>query len=366
MPISKTFILSVCALLAAAAAHGEKANAQQIVAPRATSQPVPPKPTNAGGVPVEAWAVVRYSVLSDGKVDNVNVVRIAPPSAATSQIVATVEQWTFDPGMEAGEAIDWHNNESVVSFGSAATSEASEAFTEAYGAVAAMIDAHGATVAAAQSADQEQAQASADGSDQSLADAVAANDALLNEVATGAQEIGLALGQAALIRLAQLDPHGALELLRLATDPRVNALSGEELLVALQLRLQIETQLGRRADAIATYERIDAGVGPDETNPFASVAEELRNEHNDLEILQVLGRVEDHPWRIDTARRIFTIDNIDGTVQAIDAECDRRRLSLEYQPDVEWQLPDSLGECTLFVEAAEGTTFSFFELLPAE
>lgn len=359
-----TFVLSVCVLLVAVAAAGEKADAQQFVAPRATSQPQPPVPTNARGVPVEAWAVVRYSVLSDGTVNNVNVVHIAPPSAATDGIVATVEQWTFDPGTDDGEAIDWHNNESVVSFGS--STEASQEFTEAYGAVAAMIDAHAATVAAAQSADEADAPPAEGAPDRALAEAVSANETLLNEVATGAQEIGLALGQAALIRLAQLDPHGAVEFLRAATDPRVNALSGGELLVALQLRLQIETQLGRRTDAIATYERIDAGVGADETNPFDSVAQELKNERNNLEILQVLGRVEDHPWRIDAGRRIFTIDNIDGTVQAIDAECDRRRLSLEYQPDVEWQLPDSFGECTLFVDGAEGTTFSFFELLPAE
>jgi hypothetical protein len=63
---------------------------------------------------------------------------------------------------------------------------------------------------------------------------------------------------------------------------------------------------------------------------------------------------------------IFTIGEIDGRIESIDAECDSARIRLDYQENVDWRLPESLGSCTYFVNAEPGTSFAFFEMLPSE
>src|SRR5690606_27596915 len=82
--------------------------------PRPTAQPAPPQPKNKAGKTVEGWAVVRYSVLANGKTDNVRVVDTVPPGIDTKATVDAVERWTFSPATADGKAVDWHNTESVV------------------------------------------------------------------------------------------------------------------------------------------------------------------------------------------------------------------------------------------------------------
>ncbi|MGD8341765.1 MAG: hypothetical protein PVH89_13360 [Gammaproteobacteria bacterium] len=108
-----------------------------------------------------------------------------------------------------------------------------------------------------------------------------------------------------------------------------------------------------------------AWAGPDDPNPFSAVADSLRSSWQEAEILRVYGRIDESPWQIDAGRRIFTIDNVDGQVTSIEAECDSRHLTLDFQPEVDWQIPESLGRCSLLVNGESGTSFSFSAMLPA-
>jgi hypothetical protein len=69
----------------------------------------------------------------------------------------------------------------------------------------------------------------------------------------------------------------------------------------------------------------------------------------------------DDVWRHDLARRTFSIADVDGDIDAINVECNRRVAELEYAPDAEWTLPESWGECSVAVEGDDETTFRFFE-----
>jgi hypothetical protein len=193
-----------------------------------------------------------------------------------------------------------------------------------------------------------------------------ANLELLREQATRVQDIALSLTQAMFINIYLQDAHKAYEFARRATDPRNDLLEGEDLRDALQQRLQLEASLGRIRDALITFERIDADYGPSESYPAAEFAEQLRTRAEDDEILKALGYVDERPWRIDASRKIFTIGEIDGTIDSIDAECDAARIRLDFQADVDWRLPESLGACTYFVNAEPGTSFVFFEMLPPQ
>jgi hypothetical protein len=330
---------------------------QRLVGPTAVSQQPPPLTSNAVGLPTEGWAVVRYSVLKDGTTASVRVIDIVPPGADPSAAVEAVKRWTFSPGRKDGETIDWNNNEAIVVFESPAEdSETSSEFSDRYHEILETIQAQIPTI---------------DGPDpdeaiQAYEQVRNASLELLREHATRLEDIALGLSQAMFINIYLKDAHAAYAFARRATDPRTDLLRGEDLRVALQQRLQLEATLGRLHDALETFERIDAGYGPDEPNPASDFAEELRSRAATDEILKTLGYVGDRPWRVDASRMIFTIGEIDGRIESIDAECDSARIRLDYQENVDWRLPESLGSCTYFVNAEPGTSFAFFEMLPSE
>jgi hypothetical protein len=345
-------------LFASMAGAAQLAIAQlRLVGPTAISQPAPVLTSNAVGTPTEGWAVVRYWVLEDGTTASVRVVDIVPPGADPSATIDAVEQWTFTPGTKDGEPIDWNNNEAIVVFQSPAEdSEPSSDFQDGYTEILETIQAQIPTL---DGPDPEDAIKAYEG----MRDA---NLKLLREHATNVEDIALGLSQAMFINIYLKDSHAAYEFARRATDPRNNLLHGEDLRVALQQRLQLEATLGRIRDALITFERIDAGYGPDEPNPAAEFAEQLRDRAESDEILKTMGYVGERPWRVDASRKIFTVGEIDGAIDSIDAECDSARIRLDYQENVDWRLPDSLGACTYFVNADPGTSFSFFEMLPSE
>lgn len=300
-----------------------------------------PTVTNAIGRQVGGWAVVRFSVLDGGRTANIRVLDIAPPDTDPAPAIEAVERWQFFPAERAREEIDWHNNESVVLFEPPEeTDEARELFIESYEEIQALVEA------------------------EDLTSAQPASERLLRERASSAAEIGVALAQSAFIHFGLGDHETALRRVRLATDPRVGALEEIELLIALELRLRLESEFGRTAEALDTYSRVAGGFTQSEENPFVELGSTLQQLWENSEILEVSGSVKDAPWRFDIHRPIFTIANIDGNVRSIDAECQSRILSLEYMPDIEWQLPDTLGACTLYVNADPGTTFTFYEMLP--
>jgi hypothetical protein len=345
-------------LFASMAGAAQLAIAQRgLVGPTAISQPAPVLTSNAVGTPTEGWAVVRYWVLEDGTTASVRVVDSVPPGADPNSTIAAVRQWTFRPGTKDGEPIDWINNEAIVVFQPRTEdSEPSSAFRDRYTEIFETIQAQIATVDGPDADDAVKA----------YEDMRDANLELLREHTTRLEDIALGLSQAMFINIYSQDAHKAYEFARRATDPRNDLLEGEDLRAALQQRLQLEATLGRIRDALITFDRIDAGYGPDETNPAAEFAERLRNRVENDEILKALGYVDERPWRIDASRKIFTVGEIDGAIDSIDAECDVARIRLDYQADVDWRLPESLGACTYFVNAEPGTSFSFFEMLPLE
>lgn len=352
---SQRFRIVVFALIAGIA---QFATAQQrLIGPTAISQSAPPPGTNAAGKPTEGWAVLRYSVLQDGTTASVRAVDVVPPGADPAAAIDSARHWTFVPGTHHGEPIDWNNNETIVTFQSLTEDSAtSSAFEDRYTDIVESIQAHLPAV---------------DGPNpevtiEAYEELRNANTRLLREQAVRVEDIARGLSQAMFINIYLNDIHKAYDFARRATDPRNNLLEGEALRDALQQRLEIEASLGRIRDALITVERIDSRFGPDETDSAAEFAQQLRNRIQNDEFLKSMGHVGERPWRIDASRKIFTVGEIEGTINSIDAECDSALIRLDYQEDVDWRLPESLGACTYFVNAEPGTSFAFFEMLPPE
>jgi hypothetical protein len=337
---SSTLALTARALGAGMLVCGAGALAQT-VAPRAVDTPPPEIPQDRAGMPLEGWAIVRYAVTADGSTSDVRIVDIMPPELPDRGIRDAVEQWTFEPATLDGEAIGWYNNEAVL-----------------------VLDA--ATVPAASTPEFAEAYAEADGllRNDEHQDALRSNERLLESTATRLREIGLAQVQNAAIHIGLGDHHAAYAAILRATDPRVPLLDPNELALALQYRNVLELQLGDAEAALATFERRNAlGVVADD-DPVGSrlpaLQEALAAEDS---IIAISGRLIDEQWRHVPTRRTFALGDIDGSIETILVECDRRAAELEYVAESEYTLPESWGNCALQIEGRRNTTFRFYEFL---
>jgi hypothetical protein len=63
-----------------------------------------------------------------------------------------------------------------------------------------------------------------------------------------------------------------------------------------------------------------------------------------------------YPWH-----RNFTLVNVEGSVTALDLQCDRRIARLPFAAGAEWQIPESWGNCALRILGADGTGFAVIE-----
>jgi protein TonB len=68
---------------------------------------VPPEyPTQAARKRQTGWVELEFTVGADGKVKDVSVVRAQPPRVFDREAVRAVQQWTFEPALSNGQAIE--------------------------------------------------------------------------------------------------------------------------------------------------------------------------------------------------------------------------------------------------------------------
>jgi TonB family protein len=88
---------------------------------------------------------------------------------------------------------------------------------------------------------------------------------------------------------------------------------------------------------------------------------------NGPELLRVNGRVGRYDyWVYELSRREFSLDEIQGDIEVVDIRCDRgTRRYYEVGSGVTWSIPESWGDCGVYIKGTEGTTFALYEH-PAE
>jgi hypothetical protein len=293
-------------------------------------------PTDALNMPTEGWIKFRYTVRADGTLADIRALDAMPPQLPTQPVLEAAKQWKFKPAQNGGKPIDWYNNESIIAFDNESVPlEASPTFSAAYVAVDELLRA------------------------QKYTEAQTASERLLG-TASRLYEIGLAQAQSAFVRVRLSDLHGAYEAIQRATDPRIVTMQDSQLAEALRIRFGIEVQLGRVTEALETFARREALGAPADENlsaRAATIEEALKTDA----AIAVKGRVGQAAWAHIPTRRTFTIADVEGEINEIQAECDRRKQVIPFQADVDWTLPPGWGSCTLFVAARNNTTFSLYE-----
>jgi TonB family protein len=314
--------------------------AAQVVPPTAADTPAPPTPQGPFGPGPEGWVKVAYSVTEDGSTANVRVLQSQPAGLNPAEAIQTIQRWRFNPATADGTPIEWHNNVETIVFDiDDIPLEVSPAFAAAFEEAAELI--------ANERFDQARTR----------------NASMQAELISRLYEVGLSNMQLAIIELQQENYHAAYEAVRRATPLEVTQLYPDELLLALSYRFAIEVQLGLAAEALDTFERLNELEPVPADDPTRQQINALREAINSGAILPIQARVgSGDAWTYTPMRRTFAVGDVDGSLEEVGIECNRRTAVLPFQEDVEWTVPESWGECTLAFQGRRGTTFVFFEV----
>ena len=139
----------------------------------------------------------------------------------------------------------------------------------------------------------------------------------------------------------------------------------------LKAKFVVEARLGKLVDALETYELL-VGEEPAilDEGPLAEVAGKFRDFIDSGKTITTDALVEaegdeccDAVWGHQLFRRKFAFENIEGEVKDLDIRCDWQRASeKEVYAGKVWEIPESWGDCSLYVHGNEGTTFRLLEL----
>jgi len=145
-------------------------------------------------------------------------------------------------------------------------------------------------------------------------------------------------------------------------DDRVNALGAT-------FHAYVNQRRYREALALfATFESIDGGAKPMVVH--GKTAADIRDLSESDKSYTVPAKLEPAlaaeggVWHHRPFRRELGARKLEGKIDAFVIDCDRRTLSLDYQEDVSWKIPESWGDCTVYAEGTPGTTFELIEYGP--
>ena len=135
-------------------------------------------------------------------------------------------------------------------------------------------------------------------------------------------------------------------------------------LVALKRLYVIQSRFVHIADALKTFDDIKTA------EKSAAVVAELEKHADRLrwivtgdEILTVEGSVPAIGfWQHTMLRRTLQFDNVNGEFRELEIRCDRGVGRFDIEPNRSLTIPDSWGDCRIYVYGSEGSQFQLVEL----
>lgn len=124
------------------------------------------------------------------------------------------------------------------------------------------------------------------------------------------------------------------------------------------------------SSALTTFERLRDARTPRRSDSYDRVIEALTPSYTRIqeivaggEVINLEGRVGDFDyWVHDLLRRSFSVTNVSGRLDVVDVRC--KLATKRYSPvpvDSTWTIPESWGECGVYIKGEPGTTFQFHE-----
>lgn len=159
--------------------------------------------------------------------------------------------------------------------------------------------------------------------------------------------------------------------LELSLGHQADDLLPPDIFVAVAQRLYIlQVQSIDFSAARSTFERLRDSAHGRRSSQHARAVAELIPTYEQIEhviagpdLLPVKAEIGQYDyWVHDLMRRSFSIAGVTGRIDAFDVRCERGTRSFEaYRDDDIWQVPESWGDCGVYIKGERGTTFTFKE-----
>ncbi|HZF31514.1 MAG TPA: energy transducer TonB [Gammaproteobacteria bacterium] len=140
---------------------------------------------------------------------------------------------------------------------------------------------------------------------------------------------------------------------------------------AFQRLFVVRARSGDVSGAVMAYEQLKASQTAKKSKHYAEVIASLEPIHSELmgvvkgpEILRQAARVEENDyWVHRMLRRSFAIGDVQsGKLDVVDVRCTRHNRRFASLPrDAVLKIPDSWGDCGVYIKGDVGTTFAFEE-----
>lgn len=330
----------------------------------------------------EGIVKARFTVKADGSVDDVTMSSYLSNQFLNNMLQQTVSNWTFKPGTVNGEPVDFFNQEHTFAVrfypdipmpamgpGAGGRGRGASAPAEEAAEPVDLTQRPLPTLALSQDVKDAVDEISVLVADMEYDKAMREIDKLMRNGLRTVFDFGLAYELKTSVHMARDEPFEALEASKLATLHAISPqgeiayfLDDTVLLGALTKRLLLAATLRQNALAWETYEALNAKFDIAEGDNIHTVAQAVRAQLDSPDPYGMLAKISDNKqWTHTPTRRIFTVTDVDGRLNQINARCERSNLELDYQDGVDWTLPASLGNCELDFVGRDGTTFTLYE-----
>lgn len=149
-----------------------------------------------------------------------------------------------------------------------------------------------------------------------------------------------------------------------------NYLAPDVFVVAIQELYNLELQAQDISAAIETYERLVSSKGAKQSTYYNDVHTAMESNVLKLReivagdtIMQVTAHVGQFDyWHHHLLRRSFSLGDIRGKLDLVDIRCDKRTQRYTMSETSTWTIPESWGDCRVYIQGEPGSTFTFYEL----
>ncbi|MGI9294467.1 MAG: energy transducer TonB [Pseudomonadales bacterium] len=313
----------------------------------ATNRVAPKYPSSAIRRGREGWVIVSYIVTKDGEIAHPMIEDSSGDEAFEKAAIDVLSKWDYEPALRNGEPVDQSLTKHRMTFKlEDSETGASRKFFRIYKRIDQLI------------ADAEFEQAG----DQ-LNDLQYSQKQNLYEDAwfwwLNYQYLN-ARGQAA--------SKDAINSLRKAIGYEEVYLPTAVFTFALHKLYVAELKKQDYSAAIQTYERLRDSRTAKKSDAYESTIETLSPSYQ-----QILEAVEGDQllvfdaqigsndyWVHRLIRRSFSLNDIDGSLEVVDIRCPQHNRQFSISETSAWTIPESWGDCGVYIKGVEGTTFTFY------
>jgi hypothetical protein len=149
-----------------------------------------------------------------------------------------------------------------------------------------------------------------------------------------------------------------------------DSIGATRLVIAAQRLFALETQTGDLAESLKTYEFLRESGTAKRSDLYEAAMAQLKPVVEEVEaIIASDNALRSHAevgtndyWVRRLLRRFFSMSNVAGRIDVIDVRCRRGTKRYDSFPlNGVWRVPESWGDCGVYIKGEPGTTFDFLE-----